>query len=90
MALLGIDRKKIPWYPTIDLNKCSGNKECYNFCKNNVFSWDEAHSRPIVENPYNCVLGCNACEQICPHEAISFPPLEEIRNLMKKLREEAA
>ena len=90
MAMKDIPRGKVPWYPTIAYEACTGDKECFNFCKNNVFRWDEKNDHPIVENPYNCVLGCSACASLCPAEAISFPPLDEIRELMRKLREEMA
>ncbi|MGQ9559721.1 MAG: 4Fe-4S dicluster domain-containing protein [Candidatus Oleimicrobiaceae bacterium] len=84
-----IPREKIPWFPTVDYDACTGDQECFNFCKNEVFRWDEGSNRPVVENPYNCVLGCSACANICPAGAITFPSLEDIRQLIRKLREEA-
>ena len=88
MSTLDIPRDKIPWFPTIDYDECVGCMECYNFCRNNVFTWDEAKNRPIVKNPYNCVLGCSACTQLCPAEAISFISSEELRKIIRKLRSE--
>lgn len=89
MTIKDIPREKIPWYPTIDEAVCIGDKECFNFCKNKVFGWDGENQRPIVENPSNCVLGCSACANLCSVRAIRFPSLEEIRALIRKIREEA-
>ncbi len=84
-----IPRNKIPWYPTIDYDKCAGCQECYNFCRNNVYQWDDENNHPNVSNPYNCVVGCSACANLCPNEAIHFPTKEELAEVMKKLKEEA-
>ena len=83
-----IPREKIPWFPTVDLELCTGDQECFNFCKNDVFTWDEENARPIVKNPYNCVVGCQACINVCPVEALSFPSKDELRETMKRLRAE--
>jgi len=88
MTPVDLPREKIPWYPTIDYNTCIGDQECYNFCHNDVFTWDEEKQLPVVANPYNCVIGCTACAQTCPTEAISFPRMEKIREIMKQLRAE--
>jgi len=83
-----IPREKIPWFPTVDLELCTGDQECFKFCKNDVFTWDEENAQPIVKNPYNCVVGCQACIHICPTEAIRFPSKDELRETMKRLRAE--
>ena len=80
-----LPRKKIPWFPTIDYDACIGDRECLDFCKNGVLFWDEPLGRPLVEKPYNCVLGCNACAQICPVEAIHFPTKDELRQTIREL-----
>ncbi len=74
-----IPREKIPWYPHIDLDNCVGCQECYSFCGNGVYDWDEEESHPIVVRPYNCVVGCSACANLCSGEAIAFPSTEEIK-----------
>ena len=81
-----IPRELVPWFPTVDEELCLGDQECFNFCKNDVFSWDEANQRPIVRNPYNCVVGCQACLAICPSGAIQFPTKEELRESLRALR----
>ncbi len=86
MAAQDIPRQMIPWYPTVDTSLCTGDQECFKFCKNEVFEWDEASNHPVVKNPYNCVVGCQACINVCPVQAISFPSKEELRLTLKKLR----
>ena len=83
-----IPREKIPWFPGVDYDLCTGDQECFHFCKNDVFAWDEENRRPIVQNPYNCVVGCQACINICPAAAIHFPSKEELRATMRRLRAE--
>ena len=83
-----IPREKIPWFPTVDEKLCIGDQECFHFCKNGVFAWDEENARPIVQNPYQCVVGCQACLNICAAEAIRFPGKEELRETLKRLRAE--
>jgi NAD-dependent dihydropyrimidine dehydrogenase PreA subunit len=83
-----IPREKIPWFPTVDYGLCTGDQECFNFCKNQVFTWDEEHNQPRVANPYNCVVGCQACVNVCPVQAIQFPSKEELRETLKRLRAE--
>ncbi|MGM0366814.1 MAG: hypothetical protein ACQEP5_09845 [Actinomycetota bacterium] len=36
-----------------------------------------------VQNPYNCTIGCNGCEPVCPRKAISFPSLDVITRLKR-------
>jgi NAD-dependent dihydropyrimidine dehydrogenase PreA subunit len=90
MAMGPIPREKIPWFPTVDTDKCVGDQECVEFCKNEVFEWDAANGHPLVKNPYNCVVGCSACANICSSGAISFPSVEQIREVIRELREEMA
>jgi NAD-dependent dihydropyrimidine dehydrogenase PreA subunit len=84
-----VPRNRIPWFPKIDLDGCIGDQECVEFCKNGVFVWDEVRNRPEVIRPFHCVVGCDACSQICPAEAIRFPSREELRRTMRNLVQEA-
>ena len=82
-----IPREHIPWFPTIDPTKCTGDQACVTFCKHGVFRWDPAAERPVVADPYNCVVGCSGCTSICTPGAISFPTLEWLGDFLEKLRE---
>ncbi len=81
---MGIPRDKIPWYPTIDANLCTGCGACMEFCEHDVYAQGE--STTIVANPYNCVVGCRACSKDCPVDAISFPSKDELVKLLHELR----
>lgn len=48
MPTLKVPREKIPWFPTISYGACIHDQECINFCKNNVFDWDQALAVPVV------------------------------------------
>lgn len=85
MPNLKVPREKIPWFPTVNYDACIHDRECIEFCKNNVFDWNEVSGVPIVARPYNCVVGCDACAAICPSGAISFPPMEEFKATLRKL-----
>ena len=84
-----VQREKIHWFPTIDVDACIGDQECLKFCKNDVFVWDELNNRPEVIRPLKCVVGCSACAEICPVEAIHFPSKEELRSTLRTLAQEA-
>jgi len=83
-----LPREKINWHQTINLDACIGDRTCLDFCQNDVFIWDEENQHPIVQNPLNCVVGCDSCAQVCPVEAISFPDKDELRASLRRLRAE--
>lgn len=80
----GIPREEIPWFPTIDAEKCIGCRECITICKNGVLAFDEKAEKSIVVNKYNCVVECRTCAKLCPAEAISFPDAKEFSELIKR------
>jgi NAD-dependent dihydropyrimidine dehydrogenase PreA subunit len=80
----GIPRKEIPWFPTIDAEKCIGCRECITICKNDVLAFDVTSQKSNVVNPYNCVVECRTCARLCPTEAISFPDAAEFTALINK------
>lgn len=77
-----VPREQIPWYPTVDERKCSGCKTCFEFCRRKTYEWDEENGKPVVKNPFNCVVGCSNCAAQCPSEAITFPPLSILKQYM--------
>ncbi len=80
----GIPRDEIPWFPKVDPKLCSGCSSCVEFCVNGVFFFD---GKSHVVRPLNCVVGNSSCRSFCPEKAISFPPMGELKEALKKLRE---
>ena len=84
----GIPRNKIPWYPIIDYRKCINCGKCVEYCTLGAYEFKEEHGarRPVVKNPYNCVVLCTGCESQCPVGAIHHPSKEITRKIIKKLQ----
>jgi NAD-dependent dihydropyrimidine dehydrogenase PreA subunit len=83
---LGIPRKEIPWFPTIDVELCTSCGLCVNACKHGTYELDN-ENKVHVTNPYHCEVFCESCKFQCPVEAISFPNRGEFKNTIKSLRE---
>ncbi|BBB32612.1 4Fe-4S ferredoxin [Thermotomaculum hydrothermale] len=77
----GVKRSEINWAPSIDPDKCVKCGMCMN-CGKNVYKWTK--NGPIVQNPLDCVVGCTTCANLCLGEAITFPPLQELKEFYKK------
>ncbi len=80
----GIPREEIPWFPTIEGEKCVGCRSCVEFCPNDVLAFDEVAGKARVKNPYNCVVECKTCAKFCPADAISFPGEKEFSTFIRK------
>ncbi|MFO7837750.1 MAG: ferredoxin family protein [Candidatus Thorarchaeota archaeon] len=88
-TFMGVDRKKIPWWPTIDTEKCDGcdgEYDCLKFCPHRVYKSHEDPLQVTIENRYNCVVFCTACKKMCPKDAISFPSKADILEIIKAER----
>jgi len=79
----GFPREKIPWFPAVDDAKCKGCKKCFEFCKHEVYAWDEVKKKTKVANPFGCVVGCSSCAGLCAEKAIIFPPLTVLQPFLK-------
>ncbi len=82
----GLDRKSIEWYPKIDYDKCIRCGVCFISCGRRVFDWNIKDDKPIVARPYNCMVACQTCANICPCNAIEFPDLRLIKRLSGKAK----
>ncbi|HEY62816.1 MAG TPA: ferredoxin family protein [Anaerolineae bacterium] len=78
----GIPREEIPWFPTVDNDTCIGCTLCYVSCGRAVYEMQD--NKAVVENPYNCMVGCSTCATVCPVEAITFPGRELIWNIERE------
>ncbi len=79
--LVGYPRKKVNWYPRVDLSKCVKCGMCMN-CGKKVYEWTE--NGPKVVRPYECIVGCTTCANLCLGKAITFPDINELRELYKR------
>lgn len=79
----GVPREAIQWFPRIDYDLCTNCRACFEFCKKEVYTFDES---PKVTNPYRCVVSCTGCMTQCKTGAISFPSLIELKEELKNLR----
>lgn len=82
---LGIPRKEIPWYPTIDQELCTSCGVCVNACKHGTYEFSD-DQKVFVANPYLCEVFCENCKFQCPADAISFPNRNEFKSIIKELR----
>jgi NAD-dependent dihydropyrimidine dehydrogenase PreA subunit len=87
-TFMGVSRDKVPWFPTIDYNKCNFCMECATFCPHRVFERREGDRKLVVANPNHCVVFCRACSKTCGPDALSFPNKTEILALIKQIRVE--
>jgi formate hydrogenlyase subunit 6/NADH:ubiquinone oxidoreductase subunit I len=51
-------------------------------CGKSVYDWTEKGA--VVARPYQCVVGCTTCANLCLGNAIIFQNIGDIRALYKK------
>ena len=78
----GIPRKSIEWYPTVDEDKCIGCGMCFATCGKKVYQIVDGKSKAI--SPYSCMVGCQTCMNLCLYDAITFPDVDFVRELIKE------
>lgn len=84
----GLPRSKIDWFPMIDESKCRPQEcalQCVNYCPFKVFT--QVERKVLVSQPYECNVGDESCRFQCPFGAISFPTREELKRMLRSLRE---
>jgi NAD-dependent dihydropyrimidine dehydrogenase PreA subunit len=82
--LAGYPREKIEWFPTIDEKKCVSCGMCMN-CGREVFDWNNGEKgKPVVARPYECVVGCSTCANLCQGNAISFQDIKTVKSIYIK------
>lgn len=69
----GYPREQVPWYPTVDEENCDGCDRCLEFCAHGVYAKRE-DGKVYVTEPFDCLVGCDACARLCHRKAITFPP----------------
>ena len=82
----GIPREKIDWHPIVDESKCIGCGMCVTGCGRKVYGFNYEKKKPVVLRPNNCMVACVTCANTCLKDAISFPPVADVRELMNKER----
>jgi NAD-dependent dihydropyrimidine dehydrogenase PreA subunit len=84
----GVPRSKIPWYPTIDYEKCITCGKCVEYCTLGTFAFEgkDGKKRAFIKNPNNCVVLCTGCDTICPVGAITHPSKRETSDIIRNLR----
>jgi NAD-dependent dihydropyrimidine dehydrogenase PreA subunit len=80
----GISRETIVWNPTVDEKKCIGCGMCATGCGRKVYGFDYERKKAVVLRPSSCMVACVTCANTCLQEAISFPPVERVRELIRK------
>ena len=85
----GLPRNEIDWFPRIDQERCKPdecNFQCVKYCPFGVFGKVGDGVVKVVK-PYECNVGDESCSFVCPFDAISFPTREELKQMLRKLRE---
>ncbi|PWH14160.1 MAG: hypothetical protein DDG59_13325 [Anaerolineae bacterium] len=79
-----IPRSEIAWYPTIVTDRCIGCGMCATSCGRGVYAFDYEANHPVVVEPQMCMVGCTTCATICLYDAIEFPSVGWIRQLIRE------
>jgi NAD-dependent dihydropyrimidine dehydrogenase PreA subunit len=67
----------VPWFPTLDRERCTACGKCVDFCLFGVYKRDQETKKVEVCAPQNCKTNCPACARMCPATAIIFPKHED-------------
>jgi MinD superfamily P-loop ATPase len=61
-----IPRQEIPWFPMVHPETCIACTLCFATCGRNVYDFDYDQPVAVVDDAYNCVVGCSTCGAVCP------------------------
>jgi NAD-dependent dihydropyrimidine dehydrogenase PreA subunit len=78
----GIAREIIPWFPTVNHDKCIGCQLCFVTCGRGVYDIHDHKAWP--ERQYDCMVGCTTCANICPVQAITFPDKQLVQKVERE------
>ena len=89
-TFMGVPREKIPWFPTIDYDKCNYCMECDKFCPHQVFERREAERAETRGGQPEQLRGVlPRLRKTCGPDALAFPEKPAIVAMIKTIREEA-
>jgi len=80
----GIPRNQINWHPTVIAERCIGCGLCVSSCGKSVYSFDYEANKPVVAAPQTCMVGCTTCAVLCPQDALEFPSVGYVRQIIRK------
>lgn len=80
----GVPRAEIQWQPTVIADRCVGCGLCATSCGRGVYAFDYEQNRPVVVAPEMCMVGCTTCATICTQDAIEFPSIGYIRQVIRQ------
>jgi MinD superfamily P-loop ATPase len=61
----------------VDMNICTGCKQCFEQCYFNAIEWNDGKSKPVIID-FGCE-GCGLCVLVCPVQAIRLIQVENAR-----------
>lgn len=80
----GIPREQIDWLPTLVAERSIGCGLRATACGKNVYSFDYEANQPVVAAPQACMVGCTTCAVLCPQDALEFPSVGYVRQIIRK------
>lgn len=66
------------------MNQDASAAACATGCGRKVYGSDYDKKRPVVLRPDNCMVACVTCANTCLRDDISFPPVENVRDMIRK------
>ncbi len=60
----------MPYKITVDMSKCDGDSACRDVCPQECYG-DPVGGKTVIKKDYECI-GCEACANSCPNNAIKI------------------